>query len=262
MTVNALKQHTYGSGEISFARYNTGTQVPGARRYLGNTTDFSFSSEIEKLEHFDSDHGIKEKDDSITTQTKMSGTVVTDNINKENLALLLLGSASIISQSSGTGLIESIAAIQFGTYQLGANDTTRPTGYRNISTVVVKNASGGPTTYVAGTDYVVDTEMGTVRFIEGGTIAEGNPAYITYNVAASTREQIISGNTSIDGALWFKSFNARGPQHDYFLPYVSLSPDGDFNLKGDDWQAIPFALDIQKKGDMSRVYCDGRSILP
>ncbi|WP_031238230.1 phage tail tube protein, partial [Asticcacaulis sp. AC466] len=84
MAVNQTKQHTYGSGEVYFARFKSGTQIPEARRYLGNTTNLSFSTAIEKLEHFDSDHGVKEKDDSITTSTTMTGTTETDNVNQEN----------------------------------------------------------------------------------------------------------------------------------------------------------------------------------
>ncbi|ESQ85386.1 hypothetical protein AEAC466_04255, partial [Asticcacaulis sp. AC466] len=162
--------------------------------------------------------------------------------------------------ASATAVADTITAIKFGTYQLGANDTTRPTGYRNIATVVVKDTVGGTTTYVAGVDYVIDSIRGTITFIEGGTITEGNPAYITYNVGVSTRTQVVSSNDVIEGALWFKAFNPKGPKIDYFMPYVSLAPDGDFALKGDDWLKITYSLDVQRKGGLARVYADGQAV--
>lgn len=255
----ATKQHTYGSGELSFAPFITSDgQVPSAFRYLGNTPEFSLNSEVESLDHMDSDHGIKQKDDSVITSVDQSGAIVTDNLAKENLAIFFLGTSSSLSVSSSTATIENITAIAFGTYQLGAT-AANPTGVRNISAVVVTNGLAGLSlvTYVAGTDYVIDAADGTITFIEGGTIASGGPAKITYDNAATTREQIISGNTMAEGALRFKSFNATGPQRNYFMPWVKLTPNGEFNLKGDDWLTLPLNVEVLKKGSLASVYADG-----
>lgn len=255
---NETKQHTYGSGEISFARFLPNTQTPGAFRYLGNTPEFTLSAEQEKLEHFDADHGVRYKDDSVTTSQTMSGTIVTDNINQENVALFFTGTAGIITQASAASQVMNVAAIQFGTYVMGVTDA-KPTGVRHITVASVTSDPVG-TSYVAGTDYVVDGISGTVTFIEGGTIEEGDPVIITYAVAANTREQVVSGNDTIEGALRFKSFNPKGPRRDYFMPYVQLSPDGDFALKGDDWLTIPFMLDVLRKGELAAVYADGVAV--
>lgn len=255
----AVKQHAYGSGEIFFARYLTGTTNPGAEIYLGNTTEFTLNTATEKLDHFDADHGIRELDDSVQTSTSMGGTVVTDNINPANLALLLLGTTSTISTSSATGVIDNIAAAELnGWYQLGTS-ASRPSGYRKVASVVVTN-SAGSTTYVAGTDYLVDLDRARVKIIEGGAITAGQAVKITYNVSASTRTQIVSGNNYIEGALRFLSYNPKGLKIDYFMPQVSLAPDGDFALKGEDWLTIPFTLDVKKKGDLARVYADGVAV--
>lgn len=256
---NETKQHTYGSGEVSFARFLTDTQTPGAFRYLGNTPEFNLTAEQETLDHMDADHGIKFRDDSITTSSNLEGSIVTDNINQENVALYFTGTTGIVTQASATGEITNIAAIQFGTYILGQT-AAKPTGVRHIASVVVTDGLVTPVTYVAGVDYVVDAISGTVTFIEGGTIEEGDPAKITYNVGASTRTQVISGNDTIEGALRFKSFNPKGPKTDYLMPYVRLTPDGDFALKGDDWLTIPFNLDVLRKGELAAVYADGVAV--
>lgn len=261
MVANALRQHTYGSGEISFARYLANTETPGAYRYLGNTPEFTVSSEQETLPHMDVDHGIRYQDDEIVTSQSLGGTVVTDNINQENVALYFTGTSGIITDSSATAAIENIAEIQIGTYHLGVT-TIKPTGVRHISNVVVTNGVTGlgAVTYVAGTDYVVDGISGTVTFLEGGTIEAGDPAKITYDIAANSREQVVSGNDSIVGALKFKSFNPAGPRRDYFMPKVRLSPQGEFALKGDDWLTIPFDVAILRKGDLEAVYADGVAV--
>lgn len=260
MAVNAIGQTTYGSGEIYFAKYLMNTTTPGAYRYLGNTPEFLLNSEIETLEHFDSDHGIRTQDDSITTSQTRGGNITTDNINQENLALFFTGTTGIITQASAASQVENIASVQFGTYHLGVNSTTRPTGYRNI-TVSAITGSGGTPTYVNNTDYVVDAISGTVRFLEGGTLTQGTAVVINYAVGASTRDQIISGSQTIEGALKFKSFNATGPKWDYFMPRVKLSPDGDFALKGEDWLEIPFNVQVLKLGELESVYIESRPVV-
>lgn len=251
----AVNQHIYGSGEVSFAVFGTGTTTPGARRYIGNTSEFTLTSEQEALDHFDSDHGIRVRNGSVVTSFDQGGNIVTDNINRENVAMFFLGTSSIVTTGSATGTIENITAISFGTYQLGLTALV-PTGVRKVTNVVVTN-TGSTVTYISGTDYLVDLAAGTVTFIEGGTIAAGNPAKITYNTSASTREQVISGNLTIEGALHFKAFNASGPQRDYYFPWVKLTPNGNFDLKGEDWQTLPFNVEVLKLGSLAAVYSDG-----
>lgn len=254
----SVKQHTYGSGEISFAAFLASTQTPGARRYLGNTPEFTLTSEQENLDHYDADHGIRVKDDSVVTELTQSGTVVTDNINYDNLAMFFLGTTSTLTTASATGDIDNIASAQYGTYQLGVT-SVRPTGVRKVASVVVTNTAGD-TTYAATTDYLVDAEYGTVTLLEGGAITAGSGVKITYNVATSTRKQVVASNRTIEGALHFKSFNPVGPKIDYFMPWVKLTPNGDFAIKADDWLTIPFSVEVLKKGDLAPVYADGQAV--
>lgn len=253
----AIKQYVYGSGEIYFAPFKPGTQIAGALRYLGNTPEFTLTSETEKLDHFDSDHGLKIKDDSVDIETNRSGTIVTDNIDYDNLSMLFLGTTSSITNASATASIDNIASVEFGTYQLGVTPAL-PTGVRKVSNVVVTDGTAGPTvTYVAGVDYVVDGDRGMIRFLEGGSLEIGDPVKITYDNAASTRKQVMASNKTVEGKVWFKSFNAKGPLHDYLIPWTKFSPNGDFNLKGDEWQQLPFSVEVLKLGELAPVYIDG-----
>lgn len=253
----AQKQYVYGSGEIYFAQFKPGTQTPGARRYLGNTPEFTVTAEQESLEHMDSDHGVKEEDQSITISTTRSGTIITDNIDFDNLAMFFLGTSSTLAVAAGTSTVDTIDAVEFGLYQLGITPSL-PTGARKVTVTTVTNgAAGSPVPYTAGTDYLIDADRGTVQILDTGTIVKGTKVAITWTSAAHSRRQVIASNKTIEGEIWFKSYNATGPLVDYLMPWAKLTPNGDLALKGDDWQQIPFNVKILKKAPFETVYADG-----
>lgn len=251
-----IKQHTYGSGKLHFAQFLPNTQTPGALRYIGNTTELTLTSEQEKLDHYDSDNGIRTKDDSVVTSLEQSGTFVTDNINDENVAMFFLGTTTSLSQASGTAQEDTIASVEFGSYQLGITPT-RPTGVRKVTVTSVALSAAPATAYTAGLDYVVDADRGLVTILPGGAITKGAGIKITYSFAASTRQQVMSSNKTVEGRLWFESKNAVGPQRDYTFPYVKLTPNGDFALKSDDWLTMPFSVEVLTLGALAAVYADG-----
>jgi hypothetical protein len=49
---------------------------------------------------------------------------------------------------------------------------------------------------------------------------------------------------------------------DYLMPYVRLSPNGDFALKSDEWQQLSLNVEILKLADYERIYVDGRPYTP
>ena len=120
------------------------------------------------------------------------------------------------------------------------------------------NLSGGTgTALVDGTDYTLDADIGLLTILETGSIVAGDDLDITYSVRASTRERVISGSSPVEGAALYKAQNPKGKNFHYYMPYLRLSPNGDYALKGDEWQAIPFTLDIQKAPGMEAIYVDG-----
>jgi hypothetical protein len=249
------KNLTLGRGELHFARFAAGTFNARGERYLGNSPEFSATIDSDNLDHMDSDHGINEKDESITLSTNRTGSFTTDNIDPENVALFFFGEKFVFAVSASTVAAEPLADVELGlTYQLGMS-VSNPTGARMVSTVVVKKAA---TTFVEGTDYKVDLNMGRLTILEGGTIVEGDDLTVGYAIAAHNRTRVVSGTTAVAGALRYIAFNPAGPNQDWYMPYVKLSPNGDYNLKGDDWQVIPFTLEILKKEGYEAIYIDGR----
>lgn len=253
----ADKNYTLGRGELHFGQFAPGTQTPNGERYFGNTPEFSLTINIDTLDHYDSDHGVKELDDSIVLQTTRTGAFTTDNISPENLALFFFGSADVLATSAATNVSETFTVQPGLTYQLGTSDAA-PSGVRKVRDVQV-TVSGG-TAPVVGTDYTVDADRGRITIVAGGAIAADTEITVTYSVAASARQRVISGSTPIEGALRFLATNPKGEKYDYFFPYVSITPNGDFALKGDDWQAIPFNISVKKKGSLEAIYVDGQPL--
>jgi len=250
-----MGNQTLGRGEIHFSLFKTGTQTPSGFRYLGNTPEFNVTLENETLDHFSSDRGIREKDKSIVLETTATGSLTCDDIQLDNLALFFFGSTSTLVQTSATAATETFTDVIAGhSYQLGIGDSN-PTGVRSVSNVVVEVAS---TPMTVTTDYTVDAELGIITIVDGGGIVTGDDVEVTYDRAAKSREQVISGTSQVEGALRFISYNPEGDKMDYYLPYVKLAPNGDFALKSDEWQQLPLTVEILKGTSRERIYIDGR----
>lgn len=248
--------YTLGRGKLYFARYNSGTTNPGGERYLGNTPSLTITLKEETLDHYSSDAGVKEKDGSISLQVDRTIKVVVDNIDLENLALFFFGSTSTVTTVSASNQTETIAVKKGLFYQLGISSSS-PSGIRKISNLVVKK---GATTLVSGTDYTANADLARVEILASGTtITDNDSITFTYDIASSTHPRVISGSTAIEGALHYIADNPKGTNYDYYFPDVKLSPDGEFELKGDSFMKIPFTGEILKKDTSTEaIYIDGR----
>ena len=252
----ADNNYTLGRGEVHFGQFKPTTQIPRGERYLGNTPELGFTAEQENLDHYSSDRGVRIKDESVLLQLDYAGSFITDNVSPDNVAAFFLGDALTTTVASATGVAFTLSDIEQGmSYQLGTTDAT-PSGARKIAVFAITT----PAACVAGVDYVVDLELGRVTILEGSTkLTEGLVSVVgTYNVEASTRNRVISKANTIEGTLRYIAKNPAGDNIDYFMPWVKLTPNGDFQLKGDEWQQLPFTLEILKKGSLESIYMDGR----
>jgi hypothetical protein len=243
----AVDNLTRGAGRLYFDQFVSGTTTKQGRRYLGHTPSFSNAIESETLEHINKDNGVGETDKTATLSTSRSGSFVTDNISPENVAMFLLGSAASFVQSATPVVDEAITVLQGLYYQLGVS-IGDGMGVRNVSAVVVQDDTD-TTTFVDGTDFVLDAVMGTLYIkttAEGGSIVDADVLHVDYTPAAETRSLILSGAESVKGELFFESTNPDGDKVDYLYPSVELSPDGDYELKSEEWQEIGFSVAINK----------------
>ena len=272
---NETQKYTLGRGEVFFNKFKPGTNIGEGERYLGNTPEYSLTNDVETLDHFNSDRGLREKDESVLLEISSSGSMNCDNISGENVALFFLGNLLTKSSTSVTAQKEVFTSWKRGlTLQLGTTDTT-PTGVRKVSNVKVGKAASGATLNLSGDisaipgvtivnaagNYEVDLELGRLYLEPTSTeINGGIKLVVQFDVAAQSREMVISSNDVVQGSLRFVAHNAKGENKDYFFPKVTLSPDGDYNLKGDDWQSMGFTFEALKLQGRERVYIDIRAV--
>jgi hypothetical protein len=262
------QDYTLGSGEVWFANFVAGTKTPAGFRYFGNTPAFSFGTTTTTLDHVDSDHGHPKFVDRTLPLTVVEELSLTcDNISWDNVAMSVLGTKSTVTTTSATVAAEHIDDVSPGLhYQLGQT-TNNPSGVRGLDTVstgiyaTVTDDAGTPVSFAQTTDFIVDPDRGTIYIVEGGAIVEGTNLRVTYKTRAASHTRVISGQNLVEGALKFVSFNSQGTQKDYFFPYVQITPDGEFGLKGDTWQELKFKMKTLKLVGKASVYVDGTDFI-
>lgn len=254
----ASENLTLGKGELWFNPFTPGTVAGTGFEFLGNCPELNLTVETEKLDHFGSTRGLREKDASIVIEKMVTGSFTCDDIRPANLARFIGGQASTLTTASATASTTTIATVIPGRrYQLGET-VSNPTGVRKITNLVVTGTGGTPPTYVAGTDYVADLDLGVIDIVEGGAIDAGIIA--TYDVTASSRDLIITSDNQIQGQLKFFAFNPTGQKIDWWMPSVTLTPNGDMTLISEEWTTLGLSIECLRTGNLEFLYGDGRPV--
>ena len=259
------KNYILGRGKLYFQPFAPGTRTPtGGARYLGNSPALSTTSDTTTLDHYDADSAVRVKDLSLVTEFNRNGSLTLDHISPENLALWYGGSSQLVTQAAITSATQTITGARRGRrYQLGTSPSL-PGGVRGLTTITAATDGGTPVALVAGTDFTADLETGAIEILPTSTVVTDTPAVnviVTYSAAAVTYNQMTSGDAAaIEGELFYRATNAQGSKLDYLFPYVSIRPDGDHELKGDDVQSVTFNFDVLKRDDTTAaVYTNGRA---
>ena len=170
-----------GAGDLYIARITNG--VPGSFEgpFEANKFEIKPNSDLkESISKGRSTYG--QVTESVSLAKPSDFSLELTEVNTSALALALMGTSSVVTQTSGAVVDEVVTAVLDKWIQLAKN---------NVSSVVVKN-SAGTTTYVLGTDYTVDAVLGWVKPLSTGTIAAG-PLKISYSAAATAATQIAGG---------------------------------------------------------------------
>lgn len=255
--------YTLGRGELYFSRFADVEEktLPegGGFRFLGNVPTFTLTSNATTLEHYRSTRGVKTKDLTVILQVDYTSSIVLEDISIPNLAINFLGSESDYTRAAASGIKETIhGAIPARRYFVGMDDNN-PGGLKNIANVV---ASMGGTALTGGVDYIFDGESGGIEFLVGGKVTSlGSDIDITYDVLATTATRAISGEDQIEGAIKYVPHNAVGKNIDYYMPYCTLTPNGDFSLIADTLQQLTLKVGIQALGNRGAVYAGAEKVV-
>lgn len=253
------------AGYVYFDREDAAGALTG-ERYIGQTPGFTVTvASPDAIDLYSSDGPIAELLSRTITKVTRSAKMTCQNVSADNVAAFLIGSVGTGSTSAGTVLNEPITVKKGLWYQLGVSDTD-PAGVRDVTSVVITNTAG-TTTYVAGTDYLIDLELARFLVVSAGAITDGQIVHVDYTKQARSWERIVSAATgAVFGAVRVVSDNTTGLGRDWYFPRVQLAPDGELALKSRDaYQEIGWSMELQQRqvGSVKRaqVYVDGRQFV-
>ena len=183
MSSPSTDNYQLGKGVVYFNRRDNTTLLYTGERDLGNAPAFSFNVSLEKLEHFSSRGGLRAKDKQVISQITPGIQFTLDEVTVDNLALLVLADVETVTQTTLAIINEPAKAYKGKRISLA---------YRGISLITVTGTGAkSGTTYVNGTDYVIDTtlkddKIGRIYIPNTSTIVDGEDIEIDYTRAAVT----------------------------------------------------------------------------
>lgn len=161
-----------GAGDLYISRYNPTTGLFDDFTGPFEATKFEVKPNVELKEMSSrgrSSYG--QVIESVALPQPAEFTLELPEVNKESLSIALLGTESAINQIAGT-LTGALVTIT-------SKDTWLDIGKQNIiAGLVVKDATG-VTTYVMGTDYVLNNRMGWIKILPGSAIVKGAVIKVT-----------------------------------------------------------------------------------
>lgn len=227
-----------GRGEVYFDRFIAGTRIGEGERYLGNTPSFRIQQDVSTQTRATSYRGRKVEKPDLVVSRSTSVDFVTDNVDLENLAIWF-GSSVQVPDISLTTITETFTVKRGRFIQLGKSQNIA--GTRNVRNVVVRRAS---TVISQNGNYVLNGALGRIEILRfATTLRDGDVITVQFTVVASDTAQVAVEAQNVMGSLRFVSLNEgifNRQQNDYYFPMVSITPRGQTDLKGDEWQQWGF----------------------
>jgi hypothetical protein len=260
------KKYVIGKGRLYFGAFAAGTKTSTGQRYLGNSPELSSNQSQDTLDHIDADQGLNVKDEQITISNDLGGAFALDSIDIANVALWFGGDVDKETVAAATAVAEPDFRMAPGTWHHLGKTADNPQGTRSVDNIaVIVVTAGVPGTALdaaaLAANFEFDLELGRMYMEPTSTLL--TPAdttlRVTYDQDAITNEIVIGKGQEIRGELYFQAKNPKGENKDYFWPYVKITANGDYALKGDSWQQMSFNYEVLKLNDTTeRVYITNR----
>ncbi len=169
--------------------------------------------------------------ESVSVPKPAEFTLELREVNKESMTIALLGTESARSQSAVTVTDEAFTA---------KLDAWVSLSKQSLDAGVVVTNSGATTTYVEGTDYLVNYQLGWIKALSTGAITVAQALLATFDAKAITGAVISGGtNTDIRARLILDGVNAADG-----LPVIVtvheaiVAADAAFDFLADDFATV------------------------
>ncbi|MBU1567436.1 MAG: hypothetical protein KJ630_17655 [Proteobacteria bacterium] len=183
---------------------------------------------------------------SVTIPKPASMSFSLNQVDQDMFAMAFFGTNSVLTQASGTLTDAPVVTIA---------DRFVEIGKLMISSVVVEN-TGGTVTYVAGTDYEINTRMGMIMALSTGAIATAESVNISCSYAevngikmSAMTKSNIRIRMVVDGTNFADGRNFRLTVH-----RARLAPSGDLAVQGDNFMEAKFEASLETPNGMSEPF--------
>lgn len=213
-----------GQGRLTIATRDLGGAIDSGFRFLGNVPELTISTETEQIDHNESYTGRSLKDMEIVKKEMVNISFSLESFTKENLALVLAGSYSVID--SATVVAEPIT-LYTGSWN----------PLKNINISDFASLEIGAVTLNEGSDYTIDLKSGMI-WIPANTLAvtDGDAAEATYDFGTSEKIIAMTGGRNKDYYLRFDGLNTVENNSPVILDFYKarLRSSGDIPLITDE----------------------------
>lgn len=188
-TSPSTDNYTLGKGIVFFDQKDNTSGLYTGERDLGNAPSFTFNVAIEKLEHYSSRGGLRAKDKEVISQITPGVSFTLDEINKENLSLLTLGSLNEVTQVLG------VADAVNATAYLG-NRTALD--YRSVGSYLITTGTVTSGPFVAGETVTGGTSSATGTVVKVQSTVGDEQLWVVLTSIGTPFEdaEVITGGTS------------------------------------------------------------------
>lgn len=219
-----------GSGDVFIERIVGGVPLGLKGPYYAEKFEIKPNNETKEMTS-------KGRDDygqvieSVVLQQAADFTLDLREVNKESIALALLGSATSSSKAAGI-MADKPVVIK--------KDTWVEVGHQNLGPSTVVEDVAGVTTYLVGTDYQINRQLGLIKVLAGSAIADGVTLHLS-GAYAEISATIIAGSTDSDvrARIVFDGVNrADGLPVIVRVAEAVIAANSAFDFLADDFNAV------------------------
>lgn len=211
----------------------TDTGLPTGLDLQGNCTEFTPKPDSERKEQTaNGRNNYGQVLASVTLPKPMTAKITFNQLKQSLFAAAFFGTNSAFTQAAGILTDEPVTTIE---------DRWVEVGKLKLSSVVVEN-TGGTVTYVMGTDYELNANLGMIKAIAGGAITPGQVVNVSGTHAAINGTQMkamTKSNVRIRVKLDGQNF-ADGREFISDIYQMRLNPTSEFSFVGNDFVNVSF----------------------